>query len=112
MTNYLNWKVIDASKEKLPESLERPLMVEEKKESFDRAVPETGRKCEILVEEYKKSEEYCKTVGMVGVHGREMAFRKIRDWLVAKCPDLDLTGDPFIPEDDKDDDDGDEVENR
>ncbi|KAL2492171.1 Uncharacterized protein Adt_27799 [Abeliophyllum distichum] len=64
-------------------------------------------KGKVTVEEYKESEEYMKTMGMVGMCGRDMAFRKSREWL-AKCfPDADYSVAPFMPLVEEDDDDAD-----
>ncbi|KAL2471814.1 Uncharacterized protein Adt_39950 [Abeliophyllum distichum] len=60
-------------------------------------------KGKIAIEEYKVSEEYRTTVGMVGVRGREMALRKSREWLVEHFSNLDYSGAPFMPEVDDDD---------
>ncbi|KAL2486724.1 Uncharacterized protein Adt_31480 [Abeliophyllum distichum] len=62
-----------------------------------------ANKGKIAIEEYKVSEEYRTTVGMVGVRGREMALRKSREWLVEHFPNLDYSGAPFMPEVDDDD---------
>ncbi|KAL2526930.1 Uncharacterized protein Adt_11984 [Abeliophyllum distichum] len=172
----LDWEVIEVSKEKTPESLERSIMVEERRvlslrhaafrKMRDQAekIEQTGRlleeksndlldchralseKTELLnernariaeleslmaeheellqqanhkaqrlegelvtrgesaVEEYKCTDEYMTTVGMVGVRGREMAFRKSREWLIERYPTMDFSGAPFMPVDDEEDD--------
>ncbi|KAL2517024.1 Uncharacterized protein Adt_13271 [Abeliophyllum distichum] len=188
ITSCLDWEVIEASKDKSPESLERSIMVEERRilslrhsafrkirdqaEKIDhtsRLLEEKSRelrdhrrelaektamvserearvadlekmlqdrdfqlqqsgnrvqtledmvaqltqdlteKGKIAVEEYKSCEEYRTTVGMVGVRGREMAYRKSREWLAEHFPNVDYSGAPFMPEvDDEDDDASDE----
>ncbi|KAL2543392.1 Uncharacterized protein Adt_04370 [Abeliophyllum distichum] len=183
ITSCLDWEVIETSKDKSPESLERSIMVEERRilslrhsafrkirdqaEKIDqtsRMLEEKSRelrdrrrelaekttmvserearvvdlekmlqerdfqlqqsgdrvqtlenmvaqlsqdlaeKGKIAVEEYKGSEEYMTTVGMVGVRGRKMAFRKSREWLAEHFPNIDYSGIPFMPEVDDDDD--------
>ncbi|KAL2474250.1 Uncharacterized protein Adt_34986 [Abeliophyllum distichum] len=174
ITSCLDWEVIETSKDKSPESLERSIMVEERRilslrhsafrkirdqaEKLDqtsRMLEEKSRelrdrrrelaektdiindrearvvdlenmlherdtqlqqnndriqtleemvaqlshdlakKGKIVIEEYKSSEEYKTTVGMVGVRGREMAYRKSREWLAERYPDVDYSGAPI-----------------
>ncbi|KAL2465201.1 Uncharacterized protein Adt_41052 [Abeliophyllum distichum] len=181
ITSCLDWEVIETSKDKSPESLERSIMVEERRilslrhsafrkirdqaEKLDqtsRMLEEKSRevrdrrrelaektdiinereamvvdlekilherdiqlqqngdqiqtlenmvaqlshdlaeKGKIVIEEYKGSEEYRTTVGMVGVRDREMAYRKSREWLAKHFPDVDYSGAPFMPEIDDD----------
>ncbi|KAL2524381.1 Uncharacterized protein Adt_09435 [Abeliophyllum distichum] len=182
ITSCLDWEVIETSKDKSPESLERSIMVEERRilslrhsafrkirdqaekidqtsrlleqsrelrdyrrelaektamvsereakvvdlekmlqerdfqlqQSGDRVQTledmvaklsqDLAAKGKIAVEEYKGSEEYRTTVGMFGVRGREMAFRKSREWLAEHFPNIDYSGAPFMPEVDDDDD--------
>ncbi|KAL2470613.1 Uncharacterized protein Adt_38749 [Abeliophyllum distichum] len=68
---------------------------------------ELALKGNIVIEEYKGSEEYRTTVGMVGVRGRDMAFRKSREWLAERFPNVDYSGAPFMPtvDDDAESDD-------
>ncbi|KAL2526606.1 Uncharacterized protein Adt_11660 [Abeliophyllum distichum] len=113
----LDWELIEASKDKSPESLERSIMVEERRssqkveslqESIHRLENELITTGESAVEAYKSTDEYMTTVGMVGVRGREMAFRKSREWLTERFPNLDFSGAPFMPtinDDDEDEDD-------
>ncbi|KAL2524293.1 Uncharacterized protein Adt_09347 [Abeliophyllum distichum] len=62
-------------------------------------------KGESAVEAYKCTDEYMTTVGMVGVRGREMAFRKSREWLIERFPNMDFSGAPFMPSIDDEDED-------
>ncbi|KAL2480124.1 Uncharacterized protein Adt_33090 [Abeliophyllum distichum] len=159
ITSCLDWEVIETSKDKSPKSLERSIMVEERrpyarreKQGTTRPSRELAEKTEMVnerdarvvdlekilqerdfqlqqtddrvqtledmvaqlsqdlakkgklaIEEYKGSEEYMTTVGMVGVHGREMAYRKSREWLAEHVPNVDYSGAPFMPEVDDDD---------
>ncbi|KAL2526080.1 Uncharacterized protein Adt_11134 [Abeliophyllum distichum] len=156
ITSCLDWEVIQASKDKSPESLERSIMVEERwilslrhsafRKIHDQAekIEQTGRlleeksrelresrrelaekteminehtvaqlsqelavKGKVAIEKYKGSEDYMTTVGMVGVRSRDMAFRKSREWLVERFPDIDYSGAPFMPSVEEDDDDAD-----
>ncbi|KAL2517658.1 Uncharacterized protein Adt_13905 [Abeliophyllum distichum] len=160
----LDWELIEASKDKSPESLERSIMVEERRvlslrhaafhkirdqllvereariaevESLltekeelltekEELLQQSSQKVESLqenihrlenelittgesaVEAYKSTNEYMTTVGMVGVRGREMAFRKSREWLTERFPNLDFSGAPFMPTIDDDDEDEDD----
>ncbi|KAL2491205.1 Uncharacterized protein Adt_26833 [Abeliophyllum distichum] len=77
-------------------------------ENIGRLEGELVAKGESAVEEYKCTDEYMTTVGMVGVRGREMAFRKSREWLTERYRNIDFSGAPFMPsvndeEDDEDD---------
>ncbi|KAL2454140.1 Uncharacterized protein Adt_48359 [Abeliophyllum distichum] len=161
VVSCLDWEVIEASKNKSPESLERSIMVEERRvlslrhaafrKMRDQAdkIEQTGRaleeknhdlltyrrsltekdellaerdmkiledtigrlegelatKGESAVEAYKCTDEYMTTVGMVGVRGRDMAFRKSRDWLTERFPNMDFSGAPFMPSVDEEDED-------
>ncbi|KAL2456885.1 Uncharacterized protein Adt_46585 [Abeliophyllum distichum] len=184
ITSCLDWEVIEASKDKSPESLERSIMVEERRilslrhspfrkirdqakkieqtghlleeknrELCDRRMElaekteminerearvvdlekslqereyqlqQTGNRVQTLedsvaqlsqelavkekvaIEEYKGSEEYMTTVDMVGIRGRDMAFRKSREWLAERFPDVDYSGAPFMPSVEEDDND-------
>ncbi|KAL2512954.1 hypothetical protein Adt_18554 [Abeliophyllum distichum] len=82
--------------------------VESLQENINRLESELITKGESAVEEYKGTDEYMTTVGMVGVHGREMAFRKSREWLTERFPDLDFSGAPFMPTIDDEDEDEDD----
>ncbi|KAL2504776.1 Uncharacterized protein Adt_20397 [Abeliophyllum distichum] len=147
----LDWELIEASKDKSPESLERSIMVEERcvdprseknellvereariaeveslltekedllqqsnqkveslQENINRLESELVSKGESAVEAYKSTDEYMTTVGMVRVHGREMAFRKSREWLTERFPNLDFSGAPFMPFTDDEDEDEDD----
>ncbi|KAL2499424.1 hypothetical protein Adt_24974 [Abeliophyllum distichum] len=125
IVSCLDWEVIETSKDKSPESLERSIVAEERRskwtfysslitrfrtleETVDRLKRELAVKGEITVEEYKGSEEYMTTVGMVGVRSREMAFRKSREWLTEQYRNTDFFGAPFMFSIDEDDDDEDD----
>ncbi|KAL2512441.1 Uncharacterized protein Adt_18041 [Abeliophyllum distichum] len=187
IVSYLDWEVIETSKDKSPESLERSIMVEERRvlsfrhtafhkmrdqaekieqtsraledksndlrdcrrslsekndlledheskltdlekslkeredllqqsnykvrtleENIDRLERELAVKGETAVEEYKGSEEYMTTVGIVGVRSREMAFRKSREWLTERYPNTDFSGTSFMPSIEEEDDDEDD----
>ncbi|KAL2505821.1 Uncharacterized protein Adt_21442 [Abeliophyllum distichum] len=73
-------------------------------ENIGRLEGELTARGESAVEEYKCTDEYMTTVGMVGVRGREMAFRKSREWLIERYPTIDFSGAPFMPVDDEEDD--------
>ncbi|KAL2506182.1 Uncharacterized protein Adt_21803 [Abeliophyllum distichum] len=152
----LDWEVIEASKDKTPESLERSIMVEERREksnelldsrralsektelleereariaelerlmaehlqqsnhkvqnleeNIDRLERELVARGESAVEEYKCTDEYMTTVGMVGVRGLEMSFRKSHEWLTERYPTMDFSGVPFMPSVDDEEEDED-----
>ncbi|KAL2531804.1 Uncharacterized protein Adt_05155 [Abeliophyllum distichum] len=67
----------------LQQSGDRVQTLEDMVAQLSQELAEKGR---IAVEEYKGSEEYMTTVGMVSVRGREMAFRKSREWLASTFP--------------------------
>ncbi|KAL2497833.1 hypothetical protein Adt_23383 [Abeliophyllum distichum] len=82
--------------------------IHELEEQFDRLHLEMGKRFEDVVEEFKRSEDYCTMVGMVDVRGQEIEYQKSREWMAEKYPDLDLIGAPFIPEVEDDDDEEDD----
>ncbi|KAL2542702.1 hypothetical protein Adt_03680 [Abeliophyllum distichum] len=53
--------------------------VQSLKDTIAQLSQELTVKGKVAIEEYKGSEEYMTTVGMVGVRGRDMAFRKSRE---------------------------------
>ncbi|KAL2505745.1 Uncharacterized protein Adt_21366 [Abeliophyllum distichum] len=73
-------------------------------ENIGRLEGELTARGESTVEEYQCTDEYMMTVAMVGVRGREMAFRKSRVWLIERCPTIDFSGAPFMPVDDEEED--------
>ncbi|KAL2524227.1 Uncharacterized protein Adt_09281 [Abeliophyllum distichum] len=148
VVSCLDWEVIEASKDKSPESLERSLTetnellaereariaelerlltkgdariaehedfvqksndkAQSLEETIGRLEGELIAKGESAVEAYKCTDEYMTTVGMVGVRGREMAFRKSREWLIERFPNMDFSGAPFMPSVDDEDEDEDD----
>ncbi|KAL2469869.1 Uncharacterized protein Adt_38005 [Abeliophyllum distichum] len=74
-------------------------------DTIGRLEGELATKGESAVEAYKCTDEYMTTVGMVGVRGRDMAFRKSRDWLTERFPNMDFSGAPFMPSVDEEDED-------
>ncbi|KAL2475482.1 Uncharacterized protein Adt_36218 [Abeliophyllum distichum] len=82
--------------------------VESLEENISRLEGELIAKGEFAVEAYKCTDEYMTTVGMFGVRGREMAFRKSREWLIERFPNLDFSGAPFMPSIDDEDEDEDD----
>ncbi|KAL2484875.1 Uncharacterized protein Adt_29631 [Abeliophyllum distichum] len=64
--------------------------VQNLEENIDRLERELVARGESAVEEYKCTDEYMTTVDMVGVRGRDMAFRKSREWLTERYPTYGL----------------------
>ncbi|KAL2454344.1 Uncharacterized protein Adt_48154 [Abeliophyllum distichum] len=81
--------------------------VQSLEENIDRLERDLVSRGESAVEEYKCTDEYMTTVGMVGVRGRDMAFRKSREWLAERYPTMDFSGAPFMPTVDDEEDDED-----
>ncbi|KAL2512925.1 Uncharacterized protein Adt_18525 [Abeliophyllum distichum] len=100
-----NEELLTEKEELLQQSSQK---VESLQESIHRLENELITTGESAVKAYKSTDEYMTTVGMVGVSGREMAYRKSREWLAEQFPNLDFFGAPFIPTIDDDDEDEDD----